>query len=471
MSKRVLFVASEATPYAKSGGLGDVIGALPHALHNGWEAEIIIPKYAHIKKENLEFVVDFEVTLGWRRQYVGVYRAEDRGVTYWFIDNEYYFRREQLYGYFDEAERYLFFSAAVVEWIQRNPEMYQMIHCHDWQSAWAVQLIKEKQIHLPVVFTIHNLRYQGRYGVDVAEDLMGYEGIPNELEYDGDLNLMKGALIAADYVTTVSPSYAKEVLGKSFGEGLEPILQSIQNKFSGVLNGLDLEKFDPMTDSALPYRYRYSRQNKGKNKHALQMELGLAQEDLPLVGFVSRLVEQKGLDLIVSVIHELINLDLQFVVLGTGEQRYEELLMKTSREYPKRFRAIIDFDEGLAQRIYAGSDMLLMPSRFEPCGLTQMIAMRYASIPIVRATGGLRDTVCDYDRTDEKPNGFVFERYNGFAMIEAVKRAVRVYQKPETWQSLVRRSVKSVRSWEDSAKEYEKIYDRESEKYVSEGEV
>lgn len=466
MAKRVLFVASEATPYAKSGGLGDVIGALPHALHNGWKAEIIMPKYAHIQIENLEFVVDFEVVLGWRRQYVGVYRAEDRGVVYWFIDNEYYFRREQLYGYFDEAERYLFFSAAVVEWIQRNPEMYQLVHCHDWQSAWAVQLIKEKRLHIPVVYTIHNLRYQGRYGVDVAEDLMGYDGIPNELEFDGDLNLMKGALVAADYVTTVSPSYAKEIMGNDYGEGLEPILQSIQSKFGGVLNGLDLKKFDPMTDPSIPFHYRYSYQKKEKNKHFLRNELGLDQADLPLLGFVSRLVEQKGLDLIVSVIHELINLDLQFVVLGTGEQHYEELLMKTSREYPKRFRAIIDFDESLAQRIYAGSDMILMPSRFEPCGLTQMIAMRYGAIPIVRATGGLRDTVCDYDQSDKETNGFVFERYNGYAMIEAVKRAVRVFQNPENWQSLVQRSEKSVRSWEDSAKEYEKIYDRVREEYI-----
>lgn len=466
MAKRVLFVASEATPYAKSGGLGDVIGALPHALHNGWKAEIIMPKYAHIQSENLEFVVDFEVVLGWRRQYVGVYRAEDRGVVYWFIDNEYYFRREQLYGYFDEAERYLFFSVAVVEWIQRNPEMYQMVHCHDWQSAWAVQLIKEKQLHIPVVYTIHNLRYQGRYGVDVAEDLMGYEGIPNELEFDGDLNLMKGALVAADYVTTVSPTYAKEIMGKDFGEGLDPILQTIQSKFSGVLNGLDLKKFDPMTDPSIPFHYRYSCQKKEKNKHFLQEELGLEQSELPLVGFVSRLVEQKGLDLIVSVIHELINLDLQFVVLGTGEQHYEELLMKASREYPKRFRAIIDFDESLAQRIYAGSDMILMPSRFEPCGLTQMIAMRYGAIPIVRATGGLQDTVCDYNRTDKETNGFVFERYNGYAMLEAVKRAVRAFQSPESWQLLVQRSEKSVRSWEDSAKEYEKIYDRVREEYI-----
>ncbi len=466
MAKQVLFVASEATPYAKSGGLGDVIGALPHALHNGWKAEIIMPKYAHIQIENLEFVMDFEVMLGWRRQYVGVYRAEDRGVVYWFIDNEYYFRREQLYGYFDEAERYLFFSAAVVEWIRRNPERYQMVHCHDWQSAWVVQLIKEKQLPVPVIYTIHNLRYQGRYGIDVAEDLMGYEGIPNELEFNGDLNLMKGALVTADYVTTVSPSYAKEIMGEIYGEGLEPILQLIQSKFGGVLNGLDLKKFDPMTDPSIQFHYRYSSQKKEKNKRFLQEELGLAQAELPLIGFVSRLVEQKGLDLIVSVIHELINLDLQFVVLGTGEQHYEELLMKTSREYPKRFRVIIDFDESLAQRIYAGADMILMPSRFEPCGLTQMIAMRYGTIPIVRATGGLQDTVCDYNRTDKKTNGFVFERYNGFAMLEAVKRAVRAFQNPESWQSLVQRSGKSVRSWEDSAKEYEKIYDRVREEYI-----
>ena len=471
MGKRVLYVASEGTPYAKSGGLGDVIGALPHALHNGWKADVIMPKYAHIDKESLDFIESFEVTLGWRQLYVGIYRTENNGVTYWFIDNEYYFRREQLYGYFDEAERYLFFSAAVVEWIQRNPEAYQMIHCHDWQSAWAVQLIKEKRMHLPVVFTIHNLRYQGRYGADVAVDLMGYDGIINEMEFDGDLNLMKGALVAADHVTTVSPSYAEEVMGEDYGEGLEHVLRGIQSKFSGVLNGLDLEKFDPMTDPFIPFPYRYSYNKKVQNKHFLQNELGLPQLDLPLVGFVSRLVEQKGLDLIVSVIHELINLELQFVVLGTGEQHYEELLMKTSREYPNRFRAIIDFDEGLAQRIYAGSDMLLMPSRFEPCGLTQMIAQRYGSIPIVRATGGLQDTVCDYDRSDLRPNGFVFGRYNGFAMIEAVKRSLRIYQDPMTWQALVRQAVNSVRSWEDSAKEYELIYDQVRARYDSEGEV
>jgi starch synthase len=471
MKKRVLYVASEGTPYAKSGGLGDVIGALPHALHNGWKADVIMPKYAHIDKEKLEFVESFEVKLGWRLLYAGIYRSEYKGVIYWFIDNEYYFRREQLYGYFDEAERYLFFSAAVVEWIQKNPKKYHMIHCHDWQSAWAAQLIKEKRIHLPVIFTIHNLRYQGRYGEDVAVDLMGYDGIINEMEFDGDLNLMKGALVASDYVTTVSPSYAEEVMGHAFGEGLDPVLRGIQSKFRGVLNGLDLEKFNPMTDPNVLFPYRYSCKIKAQNKVVLQEELGLSQKELPLIGFVSRLVEQKGLDLIVSVIHELVNLDLQFVVLGTGEQRYEELLIKASREYPKRFRAIIDFDEGLAQRIYAGSDMLLMPSRFEPCGLTQMIAQRYGSIPIVRSTGGLKDTVCDYDRRDEKPNGFVFERYDGFAMLEAVKRSIRAYQDPKIWQSLVRQSVKSVRSWEDSAKEYEDIYDQVRARYSSEGEV
>lgn len=460
MTKHVLFAASEATPFAKSGGLGDVMGALPHAIQNGWQAEIIMPKYAHISKEDLEFVEDFEVLLGWRRQYAGIHRVENRGVTYWFVDNEYYFHRDQLYGYYDEAERYLFFSAAVVEWIRRNPQRYQAVHCHDWQSAWVVKLMKEKGIHIPVVYTIHNLRYQGRYGLDVAQDLMGYREIPNEMEFDGDLNLMKGAIQMADYVTTVSPTYAQEVMSSEYGEGLNGILQSVAYKFSGVLNGLDTEKFNPMTDPALTVPYRFSCKKKAKNKNALQDELNLDQSDLPMIGFVSRLVEQKGLDLIVSVIHELMNLDIQLVILGTGDKRYEELLLQTSLEYPNKFRMIADFDESLAQRIYGASDMILMPSRFEPCGLTQMIAMRYASIPIVRATGGLRDTVTDPTNNRNHANGFVFEHFNGYAMLETIKRALKLYQDPDQWQNLARQACLSVRSWEDAAREYEGIYDR-----------
>jgi len=465
MTKHVLFAASEATPFAKSGGLGDVMGALPHAIQNGWSAEVILPKYAHIKKEDLEFVEDFEVKLGWRRQYAGVHRVEERGVTYWFIDNEYYFHRDQLYGYYDEAERYLFFSAAVVEWIKRNPGRYQAVHCHDWQTAWAVKLMKESRIQIPVIYTIHNLRYQGRYGLDVAQDLMGYSKIPDELEYDGDLNLMKGAVVLADYVTTVSPTYAQEVMTPDYGEGLDQVLRSISGHFSGVLNGLDLEKFNPMTDPALKVRYRYSIKKKALNKKALQEELNLEENDLPMVGFVSRLVEQKGLDLIVSVIHEMMNLDIQLVILGTGDKRYEELLLRSSREYPNRFRMIANFDEALAQRIYAASDMILMPSKFEPCGLTQMIAMRYASLPIVRATGGLRDTVLDLDHHETQANGFVFDQFNGYAMLEAIKRAVKTYQDPDQWQALMRQACRSARSWSDAAREYEKIYDQTREGY------
>lgn len=465
MSKHVLFAASEATPFAKSGGLGDVMGALPHAIQNGWHAEVILPKYAHISKNELEFVEDFEVKLGWRRQYVGIHRIEERGVTYWFVDNEYYFHRDQLYGYYDEAERYLFFSAAIVEWIRRNPERYQAVHFHDWQTAWAVKLMKELGIRIPVIYTIHNLRYQGRYGIDVAQDLMGYDIIPSELEYDGDLNLMKGAIILADYVTTVSPTYAQEVMTIEYGEGLDGILRSVADHFMGVLNGLDLDKFNPMTDPALKARYRFSHKKKTLNKIALQQELNLEEKEVPMIGFVSRLVEQKGLDLIVSVIHEMMNLDLQLVILGTGDKRYEELLLRTSREYSNKFRMIAHFDEDLAQRIYAGSDMILMPSRFEPCGLTQMIAMRYAALPIVRATGGLRDTVQDHEAANEKGNGFVFEQFNAYAMIDAVKRAVKTYQNPEVWQSLVRRACLSVRSWADAAREYESIYDQARKGY------
>lgn len=465
MTKHVLFAASEAAPFAKSGGLGDVIGALPHAIQNGWHAEVILPKYAHIPKSDLEFVEDFEVKLGWRRQYAGIHRVEDRGVTYWFVDNEYYFHRDQLYGYYDEAERYLFFSAAVVEWVKRNPDRYQAIHCHDWQTAWAVKLMKEKNLPVPVIYTIHNLRYQGRYGLDVAQDLMGYEKIPDELEYDGDLNLMKGAVVLADYVTTVSPTYAKEVMTREYGEGLDEILRSVSDHFSGVLNGLDLDKFNPMTDPALKVRYRYSVKKKKENKKALQEELNLEVREMPMLGFVSRLVEQKGLDLIVSVIHEMMNLDIQLVILGTGDKRYEELLMRSSREYPNRFRMIANFDEALAQRIYAASDMILMPSKFEPCGLTQMIAMRYAALPIVRATGGLRDTVYDLTDSERQANGFVFEQFNAYAMIGAIKRAVKTYQDPLRWQALMRQACQSARSWSDAAREYENIYDRMREGY------
>ena len=459
----VLFVASEAYPFAKTGGLGEVIGALPKAFSTDVDARVILPLYSTIPKElrqTFKYLGHFRVKMDDKFDYCGILTCIYEGVIFYFIDNEAFFKRPALYGYFDDGERFLFFCRAVLDGIPFLDFTPDIIHCNDWQTAAVPYLLthqyRMKYPNTKSVFTVHNMKYQGIYDFDDIKGYLHLGFLPSDLEYFGRINLMKGALYSADLVTTVSPTYAEELKDPYYGEGLEGVIREISGREVGIINGIDESCYDPKTDSALIVPFANPDKKKVENKKALQEYLNLPiRGDVPMISMITRLVEQKGLDLVANVIHEILQMDLQLVILGTGESVYEDLLQSVAYNYPDKMSAIIGFDEPLSRRIYAASDFFLMPSKFEPCGLSQMIAMRYGTIPIVRETGGLKDTITCFDPKTKQGNGFCFATYNAHDMLFTIQQAVSLYtETPELFQDLVNEAFNTHSDWKLSANTY-----------------
>lgn len=469
---KVLFAASEASPFIRTGGLGDVMGALPQALGKlGVETAVVLPLYSDMKSEyrnSLKYVGNTTVFLGWRQQYAGVFMSRVNDVDYYFIDNEYYFKRNGIYGHFDDGERFAFFSKAVLETMQVTGFYPDVLQCNDWQTGLAPLYLNcfyrlvDGYKTMKTVMTIHNIEFQGRMDKYVIDNVFG---IPREFyqvaEYKGDANMLKAGIEAANKVVTVSPTYAREILDPYFAYGLDGILNARSFKLCGIVNGIDTELYDPKTDKALFKNFDYKGvKKKAENKKGLQELLGLNVSDKPLIGMVTRLTPQKGIDLLLNVIHEILSMDLQLVVLGTGDWKYENALREVGKQYPTKLATAIYFSGDIASKIYGASDMFLMPSKYEPCGLSQMIAMRYGSVPIVRETGGLKDTVPAYDPTTGEGLGFTFKTYNAHDMLGAVRRAVEAYSDRDKWfTGVVRNAMAADFSWKKSAEDYLKLYE------------
>lgn len=471
---KVLFVASESHPFIKTGGLGDVMGALPKYLKAlDVDVRVVIPKYRNIKKEiadKLEFVKWFMVKVGWREQYCGVYKYIYEGVTYYLLDNEYYFGRDGLYGYYDDGEKFAFYDRAVLDFLKEIDWQPNVIHCNDWQTGMIPVLHKleyRKDLFyydMKTVFSIHNIFFQGNVSPDVLPELFGYDYeafLNGSLELNGALSFLKGGINYSDHVSTVSESYAEEIQTPEYGENLEGLLAERSNVLSGIVNGIDYDEYDPETDTYIFNNYSADDiEGKVENKLKLQKELGLpVKKDVPLIGIVSRLTHQKGCDLVINSIDRLLQKDIQIVVLGTGDYLYEETFKRLQITYPDKVSANILFDNKLAHKIYAASDMFMMPSLFEPCGLGQLIALRYGSVPIVRETGGLKDTISPYNQYNGVGNGFGFRNYNHHELVSTTEYALEVYKDSEAWNSIVSQSMNSNNSWSKSAKEYKSLYE------------
>lgn len=473
MSK-ILMCSSEVAPFAKTGGLGDVLGALPQALAKlGDDVRVVMPKYGCIPQEyteKMEFCFFIYVPLGWRRKYCGVFKLEKDGVTYYFIDNEYYFGDPYLYKW-NDLERFAFFDKACLEILTHIDFKPDVIHTHDWQTGMIPVLLNAYYINnefyrgIKTMFTIHNLRYQGIYSMDIVADFfsIGPEYFTNDkLEFHGCANLLKGGIVYSDYVTTVSPTYAEEIKTPLGGEKLEGLLAARSNSLFGIINGIDYSVYNPKTDKFIYENYdvKTVKEKKKINKTKLQEQLGLPVDgEKAMIGIISRLVDQKGFDLIAAVMNELMNLDIQIVVVGTGEARYEEMFRQTAWYNPEKLSANIMFSNDLAHKVYAASDLFLMPSMFEPCGLSQMISFAYGTIPIVRETGGLKDTVIPYNEYTKAGTGFSFYPYNGNDMVYTLRMALGFFSNKTVWNKLVSNAMKLDFSWTNSAKEYQKLYE------------
>ena len=474
---QIVFASAECAPFVKTGGLGDVAGSLPAALvRAGAEVIVMVPKYATIKDEykaQMEHFADFYVSLGWRNEYCGLEKLEHDGVTYMFIDNERYFARDYPYGFFDDGERFAFFSKAITESLQHLPAGFEcdILHCNDWQTALAPVFLREFYQGLPLydrvktVFSIHNVAFQGQFSDTVMEDILGVAHIPaaaSQLRCDAcSVNYMLGALRYADAITTVSPTYASEIQTPEFGEGLDGVLRERSYALQGILNGIDVAGFDPATDKRIAANYTVEdRSGKAVCKAKLQEELGLeVRDDRPLMVMVTRLTRQKGMDLVMYALDRILAGGVQVAVLGTGDRDYEDGLRYFQDKYPGTMAARIEFDPALSQRMYAAADMFLMPSKFEPCGLSQIIAMRYGTLPIVRETGGLKDTVVPYNEFTGEGTGFSFSNFNGDEMGDAVFRAARLFwDNRDAWNQLVTQAMSQDFSWTRSADKYLDLY-------------
>lgn len=474
---QIVFASAECAPFVKTGGLGDVAGSLPAALvRAGAEVIVMVPKYATIKDEykaQMEHFADFYVSLGWRNEYCGLEKLERDGVTYMFVDNERYFARDYPYGFFDDGERFAFFSKAITESLQHLPEDFEcdILHCNDWQTALAPVFLREFYQGLPLydrvktVFSIHNVAFQGQFSDTVMEDILGVAHIPaaaTQLRCDAcSINYMLGALHYADAITTVSPTYAGEIQTPEFGEGLDGVLRERSYALQGILNGIDVAGFDPSTDKRIAANYTVDdRSGKAVCKAKLQEELGLeVRDDRPLMVMVTRLTRQKGMDLVMYALDRILAGGVQVAVLGTGDRDYEDGLRYFQDKYPGTMAARIEFDPALSQRMYAAADMFLMPSKFEPCGLSQIIAMRYGTLPIVRETGGLKDTVIPYNEFTGEGTGFSFTNFNGDEMGDAVFRAARLFwDNRDAWNQLVTQAMSQDFSWTRSADKYLDLY-------------
>ena len=474
---QIVFASAECAPFVKTGGLGDVAGSLPAALvRAGAEVIVMVPKYATIKDEykaQMEHFSDFYVSLGWRNEYCGLEKLEHDGVTYMFVDNERYFARDYPYGFFDDGERFAFFSKAITESLQHLPEGFEcdILHCNDWQTALAPLFLREFYQGLPLydrvktVFSIHNVAFQGQFSDTVMEDILGVAHIPaaaSQLRCDAcSINYTLGALHYADAITTVSPTYAGEIQTPEFGEGLDGVLRERSYALQGILNGIDVAAFDPATDKRIAANYTVDdRSGKAVCKAKLQEELGLeVRDDRPLMVMVTRLTRQKGMDLVMYALDRILSGGVQVAVLGTGDRDYEDGLRYFQDKYPGTMAARIEFDPALSQRMYAAADMFLMPSKFEPCGLSQIIAMRYGTLPIVRETGGLKDTVIPYNEFTGEGTGFSFSNFNGDEMGDAVFRAARLFwDNRDAWNQLVTQAMSQDFSWTRSADKYLDLY-------------
>ena len=470
---KVLFVASESHPFIKTGGLGDVIGALPKSLKDlGVDVRVVLPKYKNIKKEIIEeceYITCFNVRVGWRTQYCGIFKYEYEGVTYYLLDNEYYFKRDGLYGYYDDGEKFAFFDRAALEFLKVIDWQPEVIHCHDWQSGMLPVLHKLEYrrdlfyYDMKTVFSIHNLFYQGNCAPEILPELFGYDYeayFNKSLEFNGAVSFLKGGLNYSDRISTVSESYAKEIQTGEYGEGFDGLLRQKNNILSGIVNGIDYDEYNPEVDKFIFKNYSVDTlEDKAFNKASLQKQLGLpVKQNVPIIGVVSRLTHQKGCDLIINCIDRLLQKDVQVVILGTGDYLYEQTFKRLQITYPDKVSANILFDVKLSHKIYAASDMFLMPSLFEPCGLGQLIALRYGAVPIVRETGGLKDTIFPYNQYNGLGNGFGFKNYNHQELINTIEYALDVYSDKEAWESIVKQSMESDNSWKKSAQKYKELY-------------
>ena len=471
----ILYVTSEAVPFCKTGGLADVAGSLPQSLAaNGDRVSVILPLYQSVAdawRDRLHFERYTYVRLAWRSLYCGLFSYERQGVTWYFVDNEQYFKRPELYGYYDDGERFAFFCRAVTELLPLLPEKPDVVHCNDWQTALVPIYIHDEAVReefyksVRTVITVHNIEYQGRYGRETVEDLFGLDAgwfTGGTLAFDGDVNLLKGAIVTADAVTAVSPTYAQELKYAYFAHGLESVMQMVEGKLHGVLNGIDMERYDPASDPNLTANYSLRHMaGKAKDKAALQRMMGLAErKDTPVVAMVSRLVSHKGLDLVCETLDYFMEKDMQLVVLGKGDGKYESFFSWAQAKYPGRVAVHLGYSESLAMQIYAGADLFLMPSKSEPCGLSQMIAMRYGAVPIVRSTGGLADTVksCQVGQSDG--TGYLFGDYDAGAMLSVIGQATGLYRGDRAGFDTVRqRGMTEDFSWTRSADSYRHIYE------------
>lgn len=466
--KNVLFVASECTPFIKTGGLGDVVGSLPQALkkHERMDVRVILPLYDEISAkwiEKMTYQLSFHVPLGWRNQEASLFTLEHDDITYYFISNDYYFTRKGVYGYYDDGERFVFFSRAVMEAIPHLGFTPHILHGHDWQAGIAIALAKIMQPveEIKTVFTIHNIKYQGKMPLNTFHDFFN---LPEEhiggMEWNGVLNCLKAALHHADKITTVSPSYAEEIKDAYYGEGLDSIIKDRADDVIGVLNGINTDDFNPLKDPHIAVNYRHSRVKKKENKIALQEKLGLPIDgDKPFYVMITRLVEQKGIHLMQHILHSFLEEDVQLAILGTGDTEMEAYFYDAGGWYPDKLATRLHFDEALARQMYAGADFFIMPSQFEPCGLSQLIALQYKTVPIVRETGGLKDTVQAFNEITGEGNGFSFTNYNAHDLLNVLRYSLQIYHEPTKWQQLLKNVNKSQFSWKDSAHDYSQVYE------------
>ncbi|HHV28714.1 MAG TPA: glycogen synthase GlgA [Clostridium sp.] len=473
---KVLFVSVEVAPFAKTGGLADVAGSLPKSLLSmGYDVRVAMPRYQQIET-NMKYVTDFPVDMGGRQSTCIVREGEigfksdgkDMSVPIYFLDNYHYFNRGGIYCYFDDADRFAFFCKAALEMLPKIDFKPDIIHCNDWHTGPMCMFLNEKYKTYPfyknikTMFTIHNLEYQGNF----SRDVMGIMGMPDEVfvpekvEFYGMFSFMKAGLVYSDIITTVSETYAKEIQTERYGEKLEGLLKNRSKDLYGIVNGIDYDVFNPETDPRIYKNYTVDTfKLKAENKYALQKEMGLPKKDVPVIGLISRLTGQKGLNLIMDEIDEMMKEDIQFILLGAGDEYYETGFKKIQEKYPDKVGVFIGFNAPLAQRIYAGSDMFLMPSRFEPCGLGQLFSLRYGTIPIVRSTGGLAETVIDIDKDKKNGNGFSYQDFTSKDMMDTIKRAIKFYnEKPLEWEDMVKRAMISDYSWNSSASKYSDLY-------------
>ena len=467
--RKILFVASEARPFIATGGLADVIGSLPQALAKDpkYDIRVVLPLYSDIKPEfrrKMSFLGNIFVPLSWRNQYCGIFTYEENGVTFYFLDNEYYFKRPGCYGYYDDGERFAFFSRGVMEILPFIGYYPDVLHCHDWQAALAAIYLKTIYCKRPeyqfirALFTIHNIEYQGKYSMDILGDLFGIDAADGYmLEYAGCINLMKGAIECCEKFSTVSPTYANEIKTAQYAHGLENIIRKNEFKLTGILNGIDVDSYNPEKDKALFAAYSPENlENKKVCKSELQKMLGLPVKDVPIIAMITRLVAHKGVELVKTVAEDILHEDVQFVLLGTGDTAYENYFRELGKRYEGKVSANIAFNGDLSRKIYSGSDIFLMPSVSEPCGLSQMIASRYATVPVVRETGGLYDSIKPYGNGG---NGFTFASCNAYDMLYVIHEALEVYKNKAEWEALMKKAATTDFSWDRSAEDYKKLYE------------